>query len=133
MNLYIFCRSFQHKIIPHTAFTTFLSLSYQFLQLFQPFRGDFCNFSNLFLAVFATLRALVTIFFFTADPPYEKSCPGSSFFSLYGNCLSNSSTAFSSTKYPSGGAYSPVTPSRYPGISSLQRKNDASSPSSSPW
>ena len=67
-----------------------------------------------------------------AGPPYEKSCPGSFFFSLYGNCLSNSSAAFSSTKYPSGGAYSPVTPSRYPGISSLQRKNDASSPSSSP-
>jgi hypothetical protein len=104
-----------------------------FLQLFQPFRGDFCNFSNLFSAVFATLRALVTIFFyFTAGPPYENICPGSVFFSLYGNCLSNSSTAFSSTKYPSGGAYSPVTPSRYPEISSLQRKNDASSPSSSP-
>lgn len=72
----------------------------------------FCNFSNLFAVIFATfptffsadyatLRALVTIFFyFTAGPPYEKSCPGIFFFSLYGNCLSNSSTAFSSTKYP---------------------------------
>lgn len=34
--------------------------------------------------------------------------------------------SFSSTKYPSGVAYSPVIPFKYPGISSLHRKKDAS-------
>ena len=62
----------------------------------------------------------------------EKICPGSLSFSFGGNPLSKISASSSSTKYPCGGAYSPVTPSRYPGISSLHRKNDASAPSGRP-
>ena len=42
------------------------------------------------------------------------------------------SAAVSSTKYPEGVAYSPVTPSKYPGSSSLHKKKDASSPSGNP-
>lgn len=63
---------------------------------------------------------------------YSKICPGSFCLIFSGNILSKTSASSSSTKYPCGGAYSPVTPSRYPGINSLQRKNEASDPSGSP-
>ena len=54
-------------------------------------------------------------------------------YELGGNVLSVSSAASSSGKrYTSGGPYSPLTPLKYPGINSLQRKKDASSPSGTP-
>ena len=80
-------------------------------------------------------KAVTPPWFFTAGPSSficYQSCPGSFSFSLGGNCLSNSSAFPSSTKYPEGVAYSPMIPSRYPGMSSLHRKKDASSPSGKP-
>lgn len=64
--------------------------------------------------------------------PFQKICPSSLSFSFSGNSLSNSSASASSTKYTFGVAYSPVMPFKYPAISSLQRKNDASAPSGKP-
>lgn len=70
-------------------------------------------------------------FFFYCYP----SCPGSFSFSLCGKSASYFSKAsgFSSqTKYPVGVEYSPVIPFKYPGINSLHKKKEASSPSGSP-
>ena len=47
------------------------------------------------------------------------SCPGNFSFSFGGKSLSNSSASASSTRYPSGVAYSPFTPSRNVFISLL--------------
>ena len=65
----------------------------------------------------------------------QKICPDSFNLRFGGNCVSKSSNASgsrSATKYSSGGAYSPLTPFRYPGISSLQRKKKTSAPSGRP-
>ena len=54
--------------------------------------------------------------------PGQTSCPGSLRFSLGGKRRSKASAAASSTKYPAGVRYTPVTPSRNPGRNSRSRK-----------
>lgn len=54
------------------------------------------------------------------------NCPCRFNLSFFGNCVSNFSASTSDTRYPDGGAYSPVIPFRYDGINSLHKKKEAS-------